>query len=70
MMWFAQLICDIIFYVVRNGAEKSIVLRPKASAVVTRNHNSNECKSAGFSVLPGYQVYALSILYLLVRYYY
>ncbi|KAL1460831.1 hypothetical protein WDU94_012774 [Cyamophila willieti] len=49
--------------------KKVIVLRPKASAVITVNYNSNECKSAGPSILPGYQVYVLSILYLLIKYY-
>uniref|UniRef100_A0A8D8UYG0 alpha-glucosidase n=1 Tax=Cacopsylla melanoneura TaxID=428564 RepID=A0A8D8UYG0_9HEMI len=51
------------------GVKKNIVLRPKASVVITKNHNSNECKSSGPSILPGYQVYILSILYLLIKYY-
>ncbi|KAI5748460.1 hypothetical protein M8J77_025806 [Diaphorina citri] len=43
-------------------AKKTITLRAQASVVITRNHNSNECKSSGLTILPGYLVSVLSIL--------
>lgn len=44
------------------NAKKTIVLRPKAAAVITRNHNGNDCRSAASAVVPASLLCLFSVL--------